>query len=458
MKNRKSKRPPPDRSGLKRDARRFIWHPFTQMRDWERDAPIVIERGRGPYLYDIDGNRYLDGVSSIWVNLFGHRKPALDAAVRRQLDRVAHSTLLGLSNVPAVLLARQLVRIAPKGLKKVFYSDNGSTAVEVALKMALQYWQLKGNKRKTRFLSLANAYHGDTVGAVSLGGIDLFHERFSPLLFPTDRVGAPYCYRCFLNRSYPDCRIACLGEVEKTLQAGHAHLAAVVVEPMLQGASGMIVWPPGYLKGLRALCDRYDVLLIADEVLTGFGRTGRMFACGHEGVTPDLMAVAKGLTGGYLPLAATLVSQKIYDAFLGDYGEFKTFFHGHSYTGNPLGCAVALATLEVLRKEKILQKMPSKARQLKRDLLPLEDHPNVGDIRQIGLVAAIELVRDKSKKTPFPLTERRGYRVADAALRRGMLIRPLGNVIVLVPPLSISRRLLGRMAAILKDSIRETLP
>jgi adenosylmethionine-8-amino-7-oxononanoate aminotransferase len=425
------------------------------MREWEREIPIVIERGSGPYLYDINGKRYLDGVSSIWVNLHGHRHPRLDAALRRQIDRIAHSTLLGLSNVPAVRLAKKLVRLAPRGLEKVFYSDDGSTAVEVALKMALQYWQLKGRPGKTRFVSLVNAYHGDTVGAVSLGGVDLFHSRFSPLLFPSFKVGAPYCYRCFLGKTFPACRLACLDEVESVLKKHHREIAAVAVEPVVQGAAGMIVWPKGYLSGIRRLCDRYGVLMLADEVLTGFGRTGKLFACQKEKVTPDLLAVAKGLTGGYLPLAATLATREIYDAFLGEYAEYKTFFHGHSYTGNQLGCAVALASLEVFEKEEVLKKTAARIAQLRSELRPLRNHPRVGEIRQAGLIAGIELVRDKKTREPYAPEERIGHRVARAALERGMLIRPLGHIIVLMPPLSVAPPVLSKMVRILDASIRE---
>ncbi|HLB94837.1 MAG TPA: adenosylmethionine--8-amino-7-oxononanoate transaminase [Nitrospiria bacterium] len=441
------------RRELEEDARRYIWHPFTQMKDWEKETPIIIERGSGLYLYDIHGDRYLDGVSSLWVNLHGHRKRALDQALRHQLDKIAHSTLLGLTNVPAIELAKRLVQLAPRGIAKIFYSDNGSTAVEIAIKMALQYWQLKGRPKKTGYLSLTNAYHGDTIGAVSVGGIDLFHERYRPLLFPTFKVGAPYCYRCFLGKTYPQCEMACADEVEKVLAAHHDAIAAVVVEPLVQGTAGIIVWPPGYLSHLREVCTRYHVLMIVDEVLTGFGRTGRMFACQQEGVAPDLMAVAKGLSGGYLPIAATLTTQEIYEAFLGEYEEFKTFFHGHSYTGNQLACAVALASLQVFEKEKVLEKLPRKIAQLTTDLAPLRDHPHVGDVRQLGFIAGIELVKDKQSKKPYPLSERRGFRVAAEARTRGMLIRPLGNVIVLMPPLSVDLRTLRRMVRILIESI-----
>ncbi|MBI3811880.1 MAG: adenosylmethionine--8-amino-7-oxononanoate transaminase [Nitrospirae bacterium] len=441
---------------LERDARRYIWHPFTQMAEWEKEIPLVIEQGKGIYLYDIYGNRYLDGVSSIWVNLHGHRKTAIDRAIKTQMNKIAHSTLLGLSNIPAIRLAKKLVARAPKGLAKVFFSDNGSTAMEVALKIAFQYWRHRGKPQKTKFVSLVNAYHGDTIGSVSLGGIGLFHDLYSPLLFPTFKVGAPYCYRCFLNKTYPECHLACAGEVETVLEKHGDEIAAVVIEPLIQGAAGMLTWPQGYLKQIRTLCTRYKVLLIADEVFTGFGRTGTMFACEHEEVTPDLMAIAKGLTGGYMPLAATLVTQEIYDAFLGDYREFKTFFHGHSYTGNQLGCAAALANLEIFEKEDILKKLKPKIEALEKLLAPLKDHPHVGEVRQIGLIAAVELVKDRATKEPYPLEERWGYRIAKEALKRGLIIRPLGNVVPLLPPLSVTIPQLKKMVAILGESIRVT--
>ena len=320
--------------------------------------------------------------------------------------------------------------------------------------MAFQYWQLKGKMKKTHFLSLVNAYHGDTVGSVSVGGIDLFHQRFKPLLFKSFQAESPYCYRCFLGKTYPDCKLACLADVEKVLKAHHKEIAAAIVEPLVQGAAGMIVWPPGYLSKVRKLCLDYDVLFIADEVLTGFGRTGKMFACDHEGVTPDLLALAKGLTGGYLPLAATLTTQSIYDVFLGKYEEFKTFFHGHSYTGNQLGCETALANLGVFENEKTLEKLKPKIDFLGKALKSLTDHPHVGDIRQIGLVAAIELVRNRTTKEPYLLSDRRGLRVANEAKKRGMIIRPLGNVIALMPPLSVSRPVLKKMISIVLESIR----
>jgi adenosylmethionine-8-amino-7-oxononanoate aminotransferase len=433
----------------------YLWHPFTQMQEWEQERPLMIAGGKGAYLIDTEGKRYLDGVSSIWVNIHGHRHPRLDAAIRRQLGRIAHSTLLGLSSPPAVCLARELVRVAPRGLTRVFFSDDGSTAVEVALKMAVQYWQQKQPQAgpKQTFLHLTESYHGDTIGAVSVGGMNLFHGRFRGLCFETLSAEAPYCYRCPLKQTYPECRMACVEPIERMLQERHAGLAGVIVEPLVQAAAGMITAPPGYLKRLRELCSHYGVLLIADEVATGFGRTGRLFACEHEGVTPDLMAVSKGITGGYLPLGATLATEEIYSAFLGDYAEWKTFFHGHSYTGNPLGCAVALANLEVFRRDYTLARLQPKIRALRRLLTALAARPHVGDVRQSGFMVGIELVRDRETREPYPLDARIGHRVARAARERGLLIRPLGNVIVLMPPLTVSPAELKRMVAIIDQAI-----
>jgi adenosylmethionine-8-amino-7-oxononanoate aminotransferase len=435
---------------------KFLWHPFTQMRDWEREDPLIITRARGSYLYDITGRRYLDGVSSIWLTVHGHRHPALDRALRVQAAKMAHSTLLGLSHPPAIELARELVRIAPRGLTRVFYSDDGSTAMEVALKMAVQYWQQRDPRAgpKRTFLHLQLGYHGDTAGAMSVGGIERFRRRFHSLLFPAVAAEPPYCYRCPLTLTYPSCALACVEPIERILKRRHREIAGLVVEPLVQAAAGMITAPPGYLSSLRRLCTRYRVLLIADEVATGFGRTGRMFASEHEGVTPDLMAVGKGLTGGYLPLAATLTTEEVYRAFLGRYDEWKTFFHGHSYTGNPLGCAVALANLAVFRKERTLARLQPKIATLTRLLEPLGGLAHVGEIRQRGFMVGIELVRDRATKSPYPLERRIGHRVAMEARRRGLVIRPLGNVIVLMPPLTATPRELVRMVAIIRDAVR----
>jgi adenosylmethionine-8-amino-7-oxononanoate aminotransferase len=434
---------------------RHLWHPFTQMQEWEQEEPLIIERGEGSYLIDTEGKRYLDGISSIWVNLHGHRHPTLDRAIKRQLDKIAHSSLFGLSNPPAIQLARALIQIAPTGLTRVFYSDNGSTAVEIALKMAIQYWQQRRPDAgpKQTFLHLKLAYHGDTVGAVSVGNIELFHSRFKSLMFPTLEADPPYCYRCPLNLTYPSCQMACLDPIERILKEHHRELAGFIIEPLVQAAAGMLTSPPGYLKRIRELCTKYDVLLIADEVATGFGRTGKMFACQHEGVTPDLMAISKGLTGGYMPLAATLTTDDIYQAFLGKYEDFKSFFHGHSYTGNPLGCAVALANLDVFKKAKTLARLQPKIKTMARLLRPLRELPHVGDIRQRGFIAAIELVEERRTQKPYPLEARMGHRVAMDARRRGLLLRPIGNVIILMPPLSTSLQELRCMVEMLQASI-----
>lgn len=426
------------------------------MKEWEREAPLIIEKAKGPYLYDTQGKKYLDGTSSIWVNLHGHRHPAIDQAIREQLTKVAHSTLLGAASPPSIALAKKLVEIAPKGLTRVFYSDDGSTAVEVALKMAVQYWQQQSppQQQKTEFVCLDAAYHGDTLGSMSVSGVSLFHDRFRPLLFSTISLDAPYCYRCPLNLRFPSCNTACLDPLEDILSKRHRHIAGVIIEPMVQAVAGMITQPPGYIARVRALCTKYDVLLIADEVATGFGRTGKMFACDHENVTPDLMCVAKGLTGGYLPLAATLTTETIYEAFLGEYTEFKTFFHGHSYTGNALACAAALANLEIFRKEKTLANVKKKTRLLQKLLNPLADSPIVGDIRQCGLMAGIEFVKNKETREPFPVSERIGHRVAMECRDRGLLLRPIGNTVILVPPLATAEQELRQMVHIWTESCR----
>ena len=448
-----SRRPDRRTRQLARDDHRALWHPFTQMQDWRREEPLIIERGRGCYLIDTQGRAYLDGVSSIWCNLHGHRKRAIDQAIKKQLDRLAHSTLLGLANVPSIGLARQLVRLSPRGLNKVFYSDDGSTAMEIALKMAFQYWRHRGVKSKRTFLTLENAYHGDTIGAVSAGGVETFHAAFRPLLFKTFQAPSPYCYRCPLGRKRSTCRMACLKAMASILRRHHRQIAAVVVEPLVQGAGGMIVAPKGYLRGVRRLCDQHDVLLVCDEVAVGFGRTGKMFACEHERVRPDLMALAKGITGGYLPLAATLTTDAVCEAFLGDYAEQKTFFHGHTYTGNPLACAAALANLEVFRKERTLQKLQPKIRELTELLKPIRRRKHVGDVRQCGFIAGIELVRDRKSREPYDWKERLGIRVCRKARERNVIIRPLGNVIVVMPPLAMTIPQLRKLIRVIDWSI-----
>jgi adenosylmethionine---8-amino-7-oxononanoate aminotransferase len=437
---------------LSEKDKKYIWHPFTQMRDWEAGEPLIIEKGRGNYLYDTKGKRYFDGVSSLWVNVHGHRRKEIDDAIIRQVKTISHSTFLGLSHPPGIELAERLVNIAPKGLKRVFYSDNGSTAVEIGLKMAFQYWKHKGEDRPL-FLCLKEAYHGDTIGSVSVGGMELFHEIFKPLLFQTVKAATPFCYRCGLGLERNSCNMACADELERLMRENEGRVSALVMEPLVQGAAGMLVHPAGYLARARELCDRYNILLILDEVATGFGRTGRLFACQHEGVSPDILCLAKGITGGYLPLAATMTAEKVYEAFLGDYAQLKTFFHGHSYTANPLACAAAIANLDVFKKDETLERLPEKEAALCAGLENIKKLPHVGDVRHKGLMAGIELVRDKDTKEPYPLPEKIGVRVITEARRLGLIIRPLGNVVVLMPPLSSTPQELGRVCKITEKSI-----
>jgi len=440
---------------LVRLDRQYVWHPFTQMADWLNEDPLIIESGEGSYLTDVNGKRYLDGVSSLWVTVHGHRQPDINRAITEQLGRIAHSTFLGLSNVPAVKLAIKLVDIVPAGLSKVFYSDNGSTSVEIALKMAFQYWAQRedARPRKTRFMSFTNAYHGDSIGSVSVGGIDLFHQIYRPLLFDAIRVNSPYCYRCHLGKEHSACGMACLIEVEETLEKHHADLAAVVMEPLVQSAGGMLVSPPGYLTRVREICTRYSVLLIADEVAVGFGRTGRMFACEHEAVRPDLLCLAKGISGGYLPLAATLATEEIFQGFLGRPQENRTFFHGHTYTGNPVACAAGLASLDIFAKDRTIERLQTKIGQMEKGLRRFRELPHVGDIRQRGFMVGIELVADRSTKAPYAPQMRMGARVARESRPRGAILRPLGDVVVLMPPLSIKRTELALLLDITYDSI-----
>jgi adenosylmethionine-8-amino-7-oxononanoate aminotransferase len=408
--------------------RTHLWHPFTQQKGWSEDEPLIVESADGTDLIDIHGRRYIDGVSSLWCNVHGHRHPRIDAAVREQLDSVAHSTMLGLSHRPGIELARRLVELAPPGLTRVFYSDSGSTATEIALKMAFQYWRQRGEERP-RFAALRMAYHGDTIGSVSVGGIDLFHSLYQPLLFDT------------LKAEPGD-----LEDMDRLLGEHAGEVAAVIMEPLVQGAAGMLMHPEGYLRGVRELCDRHGVLLILDEVATGFGRTGRMFACEHEDVAPDLLCLAKGITGGYLPLAATLATERIYEGFLGEFEEFRTFFHGHTYTGNPLACAAALATLDVFEEERTLEALAPKIALLHDLLRPVAALPAVGEVRQRGFMVGIEL-------SDFPLSARMGHRVTMEARARGAIVRPLGDVVVLMPPLAISLEDLRRLVAITLDAI-----
>lgn len=442
------------KNNLSNIDRHILWHPFTQMADYQCEEPLIIERGEGVYLIDQAGKRYLDGVSSLWVNVHGHRHPKLDAALKDQIDRIAHSTLLGLSNVPAIEFAAKLAEVVPQGLRHIFYSDSGSTAVEIALKIAFQYHQQSGRPNKTKFVSFQNAYHGDTIGAVGVGGIDLFHELYRPLLFDAYRAPHPYSYRDTAGATPADCMQRCLNELESLLRAHHEEIAACILEPLIQGAAGMITAPSGFLSGVRRLCSQYDVLLILDEVATGFGRTGTLFACEQEEVTPDILCAAKGITGGYLPLAVTVTSDEIYQAFLGKYEELKTFFHGHTYTGNPLACAVANANLDIFAEENTLARVRERTTQLQERLNGFYDLAAVGDIRQRGLMVGIELVQNRKTKEPYPLADKMPQRIVLEARRRGLIVRPLGSVMVLMPPLCVSEAELNDICEITFDSIK----
>jgi len=435
---------------------RHLWHPFTQMADWMAEEPLVIAEAEGTTLVDTRGRRYLDGVSSLWCNVHGHRHPALDGALREQLGRVAHSTLLGLANVPSIELAQALVEIAPRGLTRVFYSDAGATAVEAALRIALQYHQLRGDSARTRFASLVEAYHGDTLGAVGVGYSETFHRFVADAVAPALRLTPPHVFRWQRGMDAEAALAAALDEAERTLATHGRTLAAVIVEPLVQGAAGMWIHPPAYLRALHELAHRHGTLLIADEVATGFGRTGRMFACEHAGITPDLMCLGKGISGGYLPLAATLASEEVFATFLAPYEEFRAFFHGHTYTGNPLACAVGLASLRVFREERTLERLvPGIALLRERLAAEIALLAHVGDVRQQGVMVGVELVAERAGRVPYPPAARIGQRVVRAARARGVILRPLGNVIVLMPPLAIAAAELERLLDVARESIVE---
>lgn len=446
---------PAELEQLRRWDREIVWHAFTQMSEYE---PLIFTAGEGRTLIDIDGNRYLDATSSIWCNLHGHRHPTINAAIRAQLDQVAHVTSLGASNPTTIRLAKRLTEIAPPGLNHVFFSDSGATAVEVALKMAFQYWRQRENPRpeKTRYIALGEAYHGDTLGSVAVGGVERFHQMFAPLLFQPLRIETPNMYRLPAGVTRETACQYFLNQIEAVLQKHADQCVAVVIEPLVQGAAGMLMHPAGFLHGVRELTRRYDVLLIADEVAVGFGRTGTMFACEQEGVTPDLMCIAKGISGGYLPLAATLATTEIWNAFLGSYTDSKTFFHGHTYGGNPLGCAAGLGSLQVFEEEQTLANLPAKIAQLQAHLARIAELPHVGDVRQCGMIVGIELVANKQTKEPYDWAERRGIAACLAARKHGVLVRPLGNVIVVMPPLNTTAAELDQIMQAVEQGINET--
>lgn len=438
---------------LRQWERDHLWYPFTQMATLADDPPPIIVAADGMYLIDADGQRYLDGVGSMWVSVHGHRVGAIDAAIADQLEHVAHTTLLGLTHPAAIMLAKALVDVAPEGLSRVFYSDTGACAVEIAVKMAYQYGTLTATTERRHFFRLNRGYHGDTIGAVSVGGIDLFHATYRPLLFPTIAVESPYCYRCPWGQSYPGCNRACFDHVAEVVSQRASEACGFIMEPLVQGAGGMITLPPGYTAFVRELTARHGVPLILDEVATGFGRTGTLFAAEREHVQPDFMAVSKGLSGGYLPIAATLVREEIFQAFLGS--PERTFFHGHTYTGNPLAARAALANLELMQSSNLIAELPTRVNVLAAALAALARLPHVGEVRQCGMMVGVELVADRETTAPYPGERRMGARVCQAVRRRGAFIRPLGDVVVLMPPLAMAHDQLHALVAMVGEAITE---
>ncbi|WP_121661999.1 adenosylmethionine--8-amino-7-oxononanoate transaminase [Metabacillus litoralis] len=438
----------------KRDVN-HIWHPCSQMKDYEEFPPIVIKKGDGIYLYDENGKQYMDVVSSWWVNLFGHSNQRISQALSQQAFELEHVIFANFTHEPAILLAEKLVKYTPKGLNKVFFADNGSSAIEVALKMSFQYHMQKNKPNKKRFLSLTDAYHGETLGALSVGGVGLYNEVFQPLLLNTVRAQGPDCYRCPFNQTPNHCDTPCISFVEEQLEKHAEEITAIIIEPLIQAAAGMKMYPHSYLKRLKKLCLQYDVHLIADEVAVGFGRTGTLFACEQAGITPDFMCLSKGLTGGYLPLSVVMTTDDVYEAFYDDYASMKAFLHSHSYTGNPLACRVALEVLNIFEEENIIKENQVKSIYMREKASQeFSDLPYVGEYRQIGMVGAIELVRDKETKEPFPSKERVGYQIYRIALEKGLLLRPLGNVLYFMPPYVIEKEEIDKMIQVASDSIQ----
>ncbi|MDD3237249.1 MAG: adenosylmethionine--8-amino-7-oxononanoate transaminase [Candidatus Gastranaerophilales bacterium] len=433
--------------------KKYVWHPDTQMKDYEKESPIIIERGKGIYVWDIDGNKYIDAIASWWVNTLGHSNPRLNKALCNQVEKIEHVLLGGFSHVPAIELAEELVNITAPSLTKVFFSDNGSTATEVAIKMAFQYWQQVGRPTKTKFVAMEQSYHGDTLGSVSVGGIDTFYAIFKPLLFEKFEAKSPYCYRCPMGCDKQTCECECINSAEEIFKYHHEEIAAMIVEPLVQGACGMRMYPPKYLKKLRALCDKYEILLIHDEVAMGFGRTGKMFAYEHAGIEPDFVCLSKGITAGYLPLAVTITNDKIYKGFYSD-DFMKAFFHGHSYTGNPLAAAIAVENLKIFKEEKIIESLQPKIEYMKKETQRLYELNQVGDVRQTGMIVAIELVKDRETKTPFDASEKIGKKIYYEALKLGAILRPLGDTIYFIPPYVITKNEIKQLVDIAYNSIK----
>ena len=436
----------------------YIWHPCSQMKDYEELPPIIIDHGKGVYLYDKAGKSYLDVVSSWWCNLLGHCNEKISGRMKQQLDTLEHVIFANFSHEPAITLCERLMQILPKGLEKFNFSDNGSASVECALKMSFQYQYQTGHPEKKRFMALSDGYHGETIGALSVGGLDLYAEIYKPMLMDIVRVEAPDCYRCPYGKHRDSCQCECFEKAEQALTEHGHEIAAFIVEPLVQGSAGMRIYPPLYLKKLRDACTRHGVLLIADEIATGFGRTGKLFACDHAGISPDIMCISKGLTGGYLPMAITITTKEIYDAFYDDYNKGKAFMHSHTYSGNPLACSAALAVQDILEEEHILEHAAVRAKYLHAALeKALGDHPNVGEIRHIGLINGIELVADRATKTGFPSEDRVGYQVYKNALQEGLLLRPLGNVLYFNPPLIINEKEIDEAVSICSRVVKKTL-
>jgi adenosylmethionine-8-amino-7-oxononanoate aminotransferase len=434
----------------------YIWHPCSQMKDYEDFPPIVIERGKGAYLYDIDGKSYLDAVSSWWVNLFGHSNERINAAIRKQLEKLEHVIFANFSHKAAIELAEEIVRITPPGLTKVFFADNGSSAVEAALKLSFHYHQQTGHPKKTRFAAITDAYHGETLGALSVGDLDLYSKIYQPLLLNTFKATGPDCYRCPYGKFRENCAAECFESLKKIVVEHHEEICGIIIEPLVQCAAGMKIYPPLYLKKLRKLCTDYDIHFIADEIAVGFGRTGKMFACEHAQVSPDILCLSKGITGGYLPLSLVLTTDEIYSAFYADYKELKAFMHSHSYTGNALACAAACESLAIFRDEDVLAKNEIKAKMIADKVKTIADaHSHIGEYRQLGMIGALELVEDKRTKKSFDWQRRVGYCIYKIALEKGVLLRPLGNVIYFMPPYVVEEEDIDLMIKVAFESINE---
>ena len=438
-----------------RQDKRYIWHPFTPMSSWLSGTPLIIASAQGAELTDTEGRSYIDAVSSLWTNVHGHRVEKIDQAIRRQLEQMAHSTLLGLGNVPSIRFAAALAPHLPGGLERIFYSDNGATAVEIALKLAYCHRRFQGKGEKVTFIRFEGAYHGDTIGSVSVGGIDLFHGLFRPLLFEAPVASYPFCYRCPWECAPESCNRSCFDRIEAVIRDNAHRSIGVIIEPLVQGASGIRPAPSGFLTFLREMCTKYDQLLIVDEVATGFGRTGKMFACEHEGVVPDLMAMAKGISGGYLPLAATAVDERIFASFLDREDEFRTFFHGHTYTGNPLACAAARASLELFENPDFFDRLETRISLVQARLEALSEHPHVGHVRNVGMMAGIEIVENKESRKPFAPDRRIGAKLCDLVREQGVILRPLGDVMVVMPPLCVKEEQIHRIFDAIVESLQQ---